>query len=115
MVDRDRLKTIDDDEEVFGIDTYDLFHKNDSGRGGLSSKIRFMNYENYYKWLFILLLFVLANAINYITNMQVRNFFPVSQAVIYQVNNLMRSENQLLEGYLDIRSAYSLDPTLLIN
>jgi hypothetical protein len=116
IVDREKLKTIDaDEEEVFSIDTYDLFHKAETGRGGLSVKIRLMNYESYYKWLFILLAFVLANSINYMATKHIRDFFPVSQAVIKQVNNLMRSENKMLEGYFDLRAAYSLDPTHAIN
>lgn len=116
IVEREKLKSIDaDEEEVFSIDTYDLFHKTEQGRGGLSTKIRFMNYESYYKWLFILLVFVLANSMNYLATQRIRDFFPVSQSVIDQVNNLMRSENKMLEGYFDLRAAYILDPSSYIN
>lgn len=97
IVDKDRLKTIDVfEEEVFEIDTYDLFHKGDTGRGGLAGKVKFMNYESYYKWIFIIIVFLALNAINYQATAQIRNFFPVSQAVIKQINDLMRSENQIL-------------------
>jgi hypothetical protein len=107
VVERDRLKAIDaHEDEVFDIDTYDLFHRNDSGKAALTTKIKFINYENYYKWVFILLLFLLLNALNYYATSGIRDFFPVSQTVISSINSLMRSENKILEGYFDLRAAY---------
>jgi hypothetical protein len=116
VVETEKLKAIDlHEDEVFEIDTYDLFHKNDLAKNGISSKIKFINYENYYKWIFILLLFALLNTVNYLATQQVRNFFPDSQLVITQINDLMRSENKLLESYFNLRAAYSLNPTKYAN
>lgn len=96
IVEHDKLKTIDlHEDEIFEIDTYDLFHRNDPNKSN-SSKIRFINYENYYKWIFILLIFCLLNALNYVATSQIRDFFPSSETVIREVNDLMRSENRLL-------------------
>lgn len=45
VVEPDKLKTIDlHEDEVFEIDTYDLFHRNDPNKNSSSSKIRFINY-----------------------------------------------------------------------
>lgn len=115
VIETDKLKTIDlHEDEIFEIDTYDLFHRNDPNKTN-STKIRFVNYENYYKWIFILIVFCLLNSLNFLATSQIRDFFPSSQAVISEVNGLMRSENKLLENYFNLRTAYSLDPNKYIN
>lgn len=97
VVESEKLKNIDlHEEELFSIDTYDLFHRSEGARPSLSSKIRFINYENYYKWISIILVLLLANGLNYLATLQIRNFFTPSQIVIAEINDLMRSENKLL-------------------
>ena len=97
------------------MDTFDLFRKDNSLKSNLSSKIKFINYEKYLKWTFILLLFCLINLINYLAASQIRNFFPTSRTVIEKTTELMRSENKLLESYFTLRSAYSLNSTITQN
>jgi hypothetical protein len=92
IINSDRLKHIDSrEDEIFSIDTYDLFHKDNNAKGSHNSKIKFINSENYYKWIYILLVLCFVNGINYIASLQIRNFYLPSQQVIGLVTDLMRA------------------------
>lgn len=92
VVEGDKLKNIDNKEDqIFSIDTYDLFHKNDNAKAGHNNKIKLINYENYYKWIYIFIILCLVNGINYIATLQIRDFFAPSQDVVTLIAGLVRA------------------------
>ncbi len=84
---------------MFAIDTYEIFQKHENTKITPSTKLKLINYSSYYRWIFILIVFFGFNGFNYFATTKVRDFFGPSKNVIHLINNLMRSENRLLETY----------------
>ena len=97
---------------MFAIDTHDLFAKADS-KVSFNSKLKLINYSNYYRWIFATLAFLSLNGFNYMGTNNVRDFFGPSQQVIELINELTRAENRLLESYFDLKASYYIDPAQL--
>lgn len=81
----------------------------DSARGSSFSKVKLINYGNYYRWIFIVALFSVLNAMNYLNNNQIRTTVGPSNTLIRLIDSLMRGENRLLESYFELKANYYLD------
>ena len=73
------------------------------------SKVRLVRYSKYNKWVPILIIFLILNGFNYLINDNIQKFIAPSQTVFDDLNSLMRGENRLIEGYLDLKQQYYLN------
>ena len=60
------------------------------------SKIKFINYDKYTRWILVLIIFLVGNGVNYLVNSHIRSFLTPSKMIIHDFNSLMRGENKFI-------------------